>query len=263
MHKLSDKIETYYKRAGKSCAKYGLLAPHDRILVGLSGGKDSLFLVESLAYIRKHIPFRIEIVVVHIHVKEVGYLVERDMLEKFCNDLGLDFRHEEISVNIFSDPDKTPCFVCSWYRRKRLFELTRELNCNKLAFGHHMDDAIETMLMNMIYHGSVSSLPANLKMFNGRVYLIRPLIEFTQREMLHISAIKGYPQLKQVCPYNDATRRTTIRNLVDIIEGLNGLARKNIFRSMENINFEYLPNGLMINSATSPLEKGNTEETLL
>jgi tRNA(Ile)-lysidine synthase TilS/MesJ len=100
-------------------------------------------------------------------------------------------------------------------------------------------------------------------MFNGRVYLIRPLIEFTQREMLHIAAIKGYPQLKQVCPYNDATRRTTIRNLVDNIEGLNGLARKNIFRSMGNINIEYLPNGLANDSSPSPSEQENAEEGLL
>lgn len=260
MHKLSDKIETYYKRAGKSCARYGLLAPNDRILVGLSGGKDSLFLVESLAYIRKRVPFPIEIVVAHIHVKEVGYLAETSILENFCKDLGLGFRHEEISVNLFSNPDKAPCFVCSWHRRKRLFDLTSELDCNKLALGHHMDDAIETMLMNMIYHGSVSSLPASLKMFNGRVHLIRPLIEFTQREMLHIAAIKGYPQLKRVCPYNDVTRRTTIRNLVDEIESLNGLARKNIFRSMGNINVEYLPGGLLNNSSSLLSEQANAGE---
>lgn len=263
MHKLSHKIETYYKRAGKSCAKYGLLAPNDRILVGLSGGKDSLFLVESLAYIKKHLPFHVEIVVAHIHVKEVGYLAESNILDDFCKKLGLDFRHVEMSVDLFSSTDKTPCFVCSWHRRKRLFDLTRELNCNKLALGHHMDDAIETMLMNMIYHGSVSSLPAKLKMFNGRVYLIRPLIEFTQREMLHIAFIKGYPRLKRECPYNDATRRNSIRNLVDGIESLNMLARKNLFRSMGKINFEYLPHGLNNNSFPVPTELGNSKEAEL
>jgi tRNA(Ile)-lysidine synthase TilS/MesJ len=154
--------------------------------------------------------------------------------------------HDEISIDHFANPDKTPCFVCSWHRRKRLFDLTRQLDCNKLALGHHMDDAIETVMMNMIYHGSISSLPAKLKMFNGRVYLIRPLIELMQKEMLHIAQLKGYPKLKKECPYNDATRRTSMRRLIDGIEDMNHLARKNLFRSMGNINSEYLPGGMLL-----------------
>jgi tRNA 2-thiocytidine biosynthesis protein TtcA len=244
MHKPSDKIETYYKRVGKLCAKYDLLSHNDRILVGLSGGKDSLFLLEALANIKKHLPFRIELFVVHVRVAEVGYLADYTFLENFCSNLGLSLINDNISVDLFLNPQKAPCFVCSWYRRKRLFDLTRELNCNKLALGHHMDDALETMLMNMIYHGTISSLPAKLKMFNGRVYLIRPLIELMQKEMVHIAAMRGYPQLKKPCPYDDKTRRNTMRELVNKLESLNPLARKNMFRSMDNVFQEYLPSGL-------------------
>jgi tRNA(Ile)-lysidine synthase TilS/MesJ len=236
-------IDSYYKRVAKICSKYGMLAANDRILIGLSGGKDSLFLVESLAYIKKHLPFPVEIIVAHIHIKEVGYLADESFQSKFCNTLGLNYIWEELTVDITANPKKSPCFVCSWHRRKRLFELTRKYNCNKLALGHHMDDAIETLLINMAHHGSISSLPAKLKMFNGRVYLIRPLIEFTSQEMFHIAELRKYPQLKSECPYHDKTRRTAVRVIIDTLEKLNPLARKNIFRAMGNTFPEYLPNG--------------------
>jgi tRNA(Ile)-lysidine synthase TilS/MesJ len=144
-------------------------------------------------------------------------------------------------VDINANPKKAPCFVCSWHRRKRLFELTKELKCNKLALGHHMDDALETLLMNMIYHGSISSMPASLKMFGGRMQLIRPLIELTNQEMLDVANERAYPKLKNICPYGDDTKRSGVKALIESMASMNQHARKNLFRSMSSIFSEYLP----------------------
>ncbi|MDP4208958.1 MAG: tRNA 2-thiocytidine biosynthesis TtcA family protein [Bacteroidota bacterium] len=229
------------KKVGYTSKKYTLIEPGDRIMIGVSGGKDSLFLLESLADRIKHLPFKVELIACHVHIKEVGYKIDTGFLTKMCNELGVELHIEELSTDLQANPRKAPCFVCSWHRRKRLFELTKKLNCNKLALGHHIDDAIETLMMNMIYHGTISSLPAKLSMFGGRLKLIRPLIELTNAEMLNVASIREYPQLKSQCPYGDDTNRIKMRRLVEAMGEMNKDARKNIFRSMGRVIPEYLP----------------------
>jgi tRNA 2-thiocytidine biosynthesis protein TtcA len=232
------------KKVGATCKKYHLLDPGDQILIGLSGGKDSLFLLEALSAINKKLPIKIKISACHIHIKDVGYKVDPGFLQSFCAKLEIPLIIDEISADLNADPKKAPCFVCSWYRRKRLFEITHQCKFNKLALGHHSDDAIETLLMNMVYHGSISSLPAKLSMFGGRLLLIRPLIERTNQELLNIAAVQNYPLPACECPYGNKTKRTEIGNIIHNLEQLNPQARKNIFRSMSDIYNEYLPDGL-------------------
>jgi len=229
------------KRVGYSLKKYELIQPDDNIMIGVSGGKDSLFLLEALADRIKHLPFKVNLMACHIHVMEIGYKIDKAYLEDLCKQYKVPYYYEEISVNMSANPKKAPCFVCSWHRRKRLFELTKELKCNKLALGHHLDDALETLMMNMIYHGSISSMPATLKMFGGRMHLIRPLIELTNDEMLEIALEREYPKLKDICPYGDDTKRSEVKKLIDTMVNMNQHARKNVFRSMSNFFPEYLP----------------------
>lgn len=218
-----------------------MVSPGDSIMVGVSGGKDSLFLLEALSDRLKHLPFRVRLMACHIHVEEIGYKIDKQYLEDLCSQLAIPYYYEKLSVNLLANPKKAPCFVCSWHRRKRIFELTKQLNCNKLALGHHMDDAIETLLMNMIYHGSISSMPPKLTLFEGRLQLIRPLIELTNEEIQIMAKVRQYPKLKGECPYGDETRRYDVRNLVTSMVQMNKHARKNLFRSMGNIFSEYLP----------------------
>ena len=230
------------KKVGYSLKEYGLINPDDSIMIGVSGGKDSLFLLEAMANRIKHLPFAVKLTACHIHVKEIGYKIDKMYLEDLCKQLNVPYYYEEISVDVQADSKKAPCFVCSWHRRKRLFELTKELKCNKLALGHHMDDALETLMMNMIYHGSVSSMPAILKMFSGRMHLIRPLIELTNEELLNVAAVRCYPKLKDQCPYGDDTKRSEVKAVISKMADMNKNGRKNLFRSMSNIFPEYLPN---------------------
>lgn len=240
---MSEKFSStnLYKKVGYTIGKYQLMEADDRVMIGVSGGKDSLFLLEALANRRKYLPFKINLMACHVHIHEVGYKVNIEYLENFCKNLDVPFILEELSVNLLENPKKAPCFVCSWHRRKKLFELTKKLGFNKLALGHHMDDALETLVMNMIYHGSMSSMPASLKMFDGRMYLIRPLIELANNDIAEYALQKGYPALESQCPYGDDTRRDSVKSLINTMAAMNKHARKNMFRAMSNIFAEYLP----------------------
>ncbi len=233
-------FEKICRKVGRAILEYGLIEAGDRVLVGLSGGKDSMILLEALAERKKHFPFDFEIFAVHVTAKGVGYEMDTAYLEQFCKDLEVELHLEEIEVDLSVDSKKAPCFICSWNRRKELFTLTRELNCNKLALGHHRNDAIETLLMNMIYHGSISSLPYSLKMFEGRIQLIRPMMDLDERMLEEYAGLNNLVKVEKSCPHGDSTQRENIAQLLKQVENLHGKGPFNIFKSMDKRNRSYI-----------------------
>jgi tRNA 2-thiocytidine biosynthesis protein TtcA len=236
--KLFEKIS---RKAGRTIREYGMIGEGDRVLAGLSGGKDSMILLEVLAESRRHMPFDFSLFAVHVSAANIGYRIDTEYLQEFCDGLKVPLRLEDIEVDLSLDPRKAPCFICSWSRRKKIFEMSRELDCNRVALGHHRDDAIETVLMNMIYHGSFSSLPQTLTMFDGRIRLIRPLLHIPENELSEYADLRHFKKQEKSCPYDGTTRRKEIRDLIRQIEKMSGDARRNIFGSMDNIYPEYLP----------------------
>jgi len=229
------------KRMGKAISDFGLIEEGDRIMVGVSGGKDSLALLELLALRRKFKKQNFDVVAVHINVLELPYEVDRDFLKEFCQNLDVPLVYRDINVD-FDRPSKKPaCFRCSWHRRTTLFKMTDEFKCNKLALGHHMDDALETLLMNMMYQGAVCSMPAKLSMFDGKIILIRPLILLRDEEMKEYSRIRNFVLEKELCPHEDVTKRKETAKLIESFAGDDARIRTNMFRSMSNIQTEYLP----------------------
>ena len=213
----------------------------DQILVGLSGGKDSMILLEVLAERKRAVPFDFALSAAHIEATGIGYEIDRKKLTSFCKSLDVPLHYRSIKPDLEKDPSKATCFVCSWHRRKELFELTRELNCNKLALGHHRSDATETLLLNMIYHGSISSLPYSLEMFKGRMKLIRPLMDLDERMLVEYAELNKLVDVEKSCPHENRTQRETIRKLIGSIEELHGKGPYNVFKSMDKIFEEYLP----------------------
>jgi tRNA(Ile)-lysidine synthase TilS/MesJ len=239
--KSRKQFEKISRKVGKTLQEYRMIGEGDRVLVGLSGGKDSMILLEALVDRKKHLPFDFELFAVHISVRNIGYEMDTDYLQRFCSELRVPLYLEEIEVDLDVDPKKSPCFICSWNRRKRIFEMTRELNCNKVALGHHKDDAIQTVLMNMIFHGSFSSLPQTLTMFDGRILLIRPLLHIPEKELTYYATLRTFRKQEKSCPYDGSTKREEIRDLIRQMDKMNRNARRNIFNSMNNIYGEYLP----------------------
>ena len=228
------------RKTGASIREHSLLEEGDRLLLGLSGGKDSMILLEILADRIKAFPFKVDLYAVHIIPENIGYHVDKDYLNNFCEKLGIELIIKTIAPDI-EKSTKSPCFICSWERRKAIFNLTKELNCNKLAFGHHRDDAIQTFMMNLLYHGSISSLPYSLKMFDGRVHLVRPMLDIWEKDLQEYANFRNYSSVEKQCPFEELTRRSYTAELLQKMEDEYPKAKINIFKALDNIYEEYLP----------------------
>jgi tRNA 2-thiocytidine biosynthesis protein TtcA len=228
-------------KADKTISLHNMLEEGDHLLLGLSGGKDSMFLLEALGSISRSSPVKFNISAVHVRVNNLMYRYDLPYMQSLCDDLNIPLYIREIAPDFTRDEKKSACFVCSWTRRKEIFNLGKELNCNKLAFGHHRDDAIETFLMNLLYHGSVSSLPYSLSMFDGRVRLVRPLLDIWEEEIRKYADLRDYPPAEKFCIYDDKTRRAHTRKLIAEMESNYKNSRINIFHAMDNLYPDYLP----------------------
>lgn len=233
-------ISNLNRKVGRTMIKQNLIHENDKILIALSGGKDSMILLDVLAERRRHFPFKLEIYAAHILIPTIGYKTDVNYLNNFCEERGINFILKEFEIELYKENKKSECFICSWNRRKALFQIAKELGCNKLAFGHHMDDAIETLLMNMMYHGSVSSLPFQLEMFKGEMQVIRPLLEISEEELIKYAQISGYKKELKSCPFEN-TKRQEIKKIIEQLNGIHRIAKKNIFRSMDKVFYDYLP----------------------
>jgi len=225
----------------KAIYDYELIEEGDKILVGVSGGKDSLVLLEALALKQKYFPIKFELHAIHIDVVNVPYQLDIDFIKALCDRLEVPFHHIELEVDFNFKPKKTKCFACSWFRRKNIFAFTKEHGFTKIALGHHRDDALETLMMNMAYHGSICSMPAKLRMFDGLFHMIRPLIYLENRHMQEYAEIQNFVGLKSECPFEDKTKRQIAANILKEFEQLHPAYKKNLFNSMSKIDHEYLP----------------------
>lgn len=234
-------LQNTRKRVGKAIHKYELIKEGDSILIAVSGGKDSMFLLESLALTKKHLPFKFNLKAVHIQVDDAEYAIDNEYLENLCSELEVPLIYYNIKIGDLNKTKKSPCFICSWKRRHALFEAVDKLGCNKLALGHHMDDAIETLLLNMTYHGNISSMPAELQMFKGKFKIIRPLLLTEEHNIEKYTKLRAFPDEIQLCPFEEKGNRYEMKKVVSSLVSLNPNARINLLRSMSKIDFEYLP----------------------
>ena len=225
------------KRFVKAFAAYQLLEDDDHILVGLSGGKDSLLLTELLAKRARiqHPHFQVE--AVHVRMENIHYETDTTYLQQFCDELGVTLHllttsfEEAPSSSQFKK--KPPCFLCSWNRRKQLFNLAQNLGCNKIALGHHQDDLLHTALMNLLYQGRFGTMPARLRMKKMSLQIIRPLCLVPEKLIREYAVLSGYQKLVKLCPYEQDTNRTTARHLFERAEQDNPEVRFSLWNALE------------------------------
>ena len=235
------RVEEKVKRA---IFDYGLIQTGDRVLIGLSGGKDSLALVELLGRRSKIFNPRFEAVVAHVIMRNIPYHSDLDYLRQQVEAQGLPFIVEETAFDPSTDRRKSPCFLCSWMRRKALFEIAKREGCGKLALGHHQDDILETLLMNMIHQGAFGTMPPRLRMDKFAMEIIRPLCLVTEQELRRVAAARGYRQQLKRCPYETASNRAEMKELLTRMEAINQDARHSLWSSMTHVQTDYLPHKL-------------------
>ena len=223
-------------RLNKAVYQFRLIEDGDKVLVGLSGGKDSLCLLQLLAEKSKiaHPSFSVE--ALHVRMSNIEYETSTSYLENFCRDIGVPLHILTTSFDESTDKRKTPCFLCSWNRRKQLFNFAQEHNFTKIALGHHQDDILHTTLMNLMYQGSFSTMPALLQYKKMPLYIIRPLCMIEEQDIIRWAEYEQYEKQIKLCPYEHDSKRTAIKELFDKLKDENPEIRYSIWNALEKEN---------------------------
>ena len=229
------------KRFGKGVVEYGLIEEGDRILIGLSGGKDSLALVELLARRSRILKPRFSVIAVHVVMKNIPYQSDVDYLRNYTESCGIPFVLYETEFDASTDTRKSPCFLCSWNRRKALFTVAKEQKCNKIALGHHMDDILETLLMNITYQGALQLYAPRLVMKKFDMTIIRPMCLVHEADLMELAQVRGYRKQVKNCPYESQSSRSAMKGILKQLEEMNPEARYSLWGSMTNVQEELLP----------------------
>ena len=238
------------ERFVKAMAAYHLIEDDDKILVGLSGGKDSLLLTELLARRAQIQHPRFTVEAIHVRMENIHYETDTSYLQQFCDNLGVKLHIRTTSFEVGTvehtavsqqysarlRKQKQPCFLCSWNRRKQLFNLAQELGCNKIALGHHQDDIIHTALMNLTFQAHFATMPVRLKMRKMPLTIIRPLCLIPESDIKTYAEMQGYEKQQKRCPYETGSHRTDIKQIYESLEKLNPEVRYNIWGALEADN---------------------------
>lgn len=212
---------------------YHLIDDGDRILVALSGGKDSLCLLDLLAQRQRIFMPRFSIEAIHIRMENIDYETDTHYLEDFCRQRNVNLHVVNTSFDASTDKRKSPCFLCSWNRRKQMFNLAQEIGCNKIVLGHHMDDLIHTALMNECFQGRFDTMPVFLQMKKMPLAIIRPLCLCHESDIKAYAEQEGYQKQRKLCPYEKDSYRTDIQQIFHQMESLNPEARYSIWNALE------------------------------
>jgi tRNA 2-thiocytidine biosynthesis protein TtcA len=226
---------------GQALHRYRMISHGDRVAVGISGGKDSWSLFWLLSALQGRAPIQFTLFPIYIdpgfeggpageiaaHGRAMGYAVHIEH-----TDHGLVAHSEENREN--------PCFLCSRLRRKRLFEKARELDCSKLALAHNKDDIIETLFLNMIYAGEISTMLPYQPFFGGVLTVIRPLAYADEDALAHLAKQMQWPVKENPCPSAGRSKRAEIKVMLQQLYRCNDKIKGNIFRAIQHVRPEYL-----------------------
>jgi tRNA 2-thiocytidine biosynthesis protein TtcA len=226
---------------GQAIHRYDMIRNGDRILVGLSGGKDSLTLMWFLNERRKRIPIDYELMAVYVDLGFEGGFSES--LKAYCRQEAYSLRIEYTDYGVQGHSERNrenPCFLCARLRRKRIFEIAEELGCNKIALGHNKDDIIETLFLNMCYAGEISTMVPSQPFFKNKFKLIRPLAFVDEGAIERFAREKIFPEFVNPCPTARISKRREIKTLLKQLYAANKKIKGNIFRAMRHVRTDYL-----------------------
>ncbi len=212
---------------------YGMIDEGDRIAVGVSGGKDSLTLLSTLAQLRRFYPKKFEVVAITVDMGFEGS--DFSAITDFCEKLGVEYKIEKTDIaKIIFDVrrESNPCSLCAKMRRGCLHAAAVAAGCNKVALGHHYDDAVETFMMNLFFEGRLGCFSPKSYLSNRKIHLIRPLLYATEKDVQYFTRRQELPVVKSLCPEDHATERENMKNLLADIERNNKGLKHRIFHAM-------------------------------
>jgi len=232
------------KKVTKAIVDYKLIENGDRVMVGLSGGKDSWALMQILDVLRQRAPIAFTIIGVTVDSGYDGY--RHDLISKTCEERGWEYRivHTEIgqAIEDILAADATPCSLCARFRRGVLYRLATEVGANKIALGHHLDDFIETLLLNLFFAGALKAMPARLVSDNGEHVVIRPLVGVTEVEARNYAKASSLPIIGCCCPAcgDLSLQRQRIKRLIAELEVEHPDIKSSMIRALANVGTRHL-----------------------
>ncbi len=232
-----------YRDMKRTCEEHALLTEGDKILCAISGGKDSHVMLHLMQRLAARLPFEVELIAVHLDQKQPGY--DGTELVRFLERSGVAF--EILAEDTYSvvtshlDEASTYCSMCSRLRRGILYTAAERLGCNKIALGHHRDDALETFLMNLFFSGRMQSMPPKYTTDDGRFEVIRPLSQCAEKDIALLAEELAFPIIPcNLCGSQDGLQRDRMTALMDELERDNPNVRAIMAAALENVRPTHL-----------------------
>jgi tRNA 2-thiocytidine biosynthesis protein TtcA len=232
------------KKVTKAITEHNLVEDGDRIMVGLSGGKDSWALLQILDVLRRRAPIGFSLVGVTVDSGYEGY--RHDLIATTCEQRGWEYRivHTEIgeTMDDLLEHDATPCSLCARFRRGVLYRIATEVGATKIALGHHLDDFIETLLLNLFFAGALKAMPARLVSDNERHVVIRPLVGVTEGEARAYAREQKLPIISCCCPAcgDLSLQRQRVKRLIAQLEVEHPDVKNSMIRALGNVASRHL-----------------------
>ena len=260
-----NKLQKKLRRlAGQAIADYAMIEEGDRIMVCLSGGKDSYTLLDILISLQKSAPVTFDLVAVNLDQKQPGF--PEHVLPDYLEQLGIEYyivNRDTYSIVKAKIPEgKTTCGLCSRLRRGTLYAFAEEINANKIALGHHKDDMVETLFLNMFYGSKLSGMPPKLLSDDGRNVVIRPLAYCREKDIAEFANQKAYPIIPcNLCGSQENLQRQSIKNMLRAWEKEQGGRVENIFSATQNIALSQLADGDRFNFRDLRINREGTRDS--
>jgi tRNA 2-thiocytidine biosynthesis protein TtcA len=232
------------RKVGEAVGDFGMIADGDRIMVCVSGGKDSYVLLDALRVLARRSPVRYQLIAVNVDQGWPAY--ETRAIEEHLAREGVEHRMMSAEyariVEAKLRPGQTPCSLCSRFRRAFLYDLAAEIGVQKIALGHHMDDLIETLMLNLLYSGRLASMPPLLRSEDGRNVVIRPLAYVSEDETRAFAEERGYPTVRcgcLSCGLPDQ-KRQVVKRMLAALEAENPGTKRQMLAALRNVNALHL-----------------------
>lgn len=235
-------VRRFVKQTGRGINRFRMIREGQRIILGISGGKDSLALAFALAVRKKWLPIDYELLAVHIDWKEYPIPPARiEELSAFFSALAIPYRRVEASMFNSSFKGDFNCYLCSRNRKRILFEIAQREHYDRIALGHHMDDLVETTMINLFFRGRFTTMLPVQDFFNGKLQIVRPLCEVHEPTVSRLSDAMGFPVCKSPCPYEKTNIRSQLKPILKGFYRMDKQAREHVYQAFWKEKDDFTP----------------------